>query len=363
MCALAAHMDGGGTRSDVFGAAEPSISFDGGTFGWSLRRMDGSAIMNTDEPIVVRAKAEHGPARYGMQAIFPPSGVPYDVLDTGMYVAGELRFSTASNFTSDKVVGTITEAFATSAAINAPVESVGEINGSLYAGTTSPGVDARQMPDPTLINYYVALGERINVGSLPTTLGTPALKQALLSPTSNPYGSTNEFGIYIIDCAGGNLIVEEIRIVGTLVLLNSTGTTIIGRNTLIEPAYSWMPSLLVQGNTSYMGTNAGPSEVTLGINLNPAHTPSGMEWDAAADDTYEGAIKGVSYVTGNAYFALPRQNIRGTMIIGGDARVYGGVTVNIEYDANVATLPPYGFFEDNGGLAIDPSTVTWGVPF
>lgn len=363
MCALAAHMDGGGTRSDVFGAAEPSISFDGGTFGWSLRRMDGSAIMNTDEPIVVRAKAEHGPARYGMQAIFPPSGVPYDVLDTGLYVAGGLQLSTSTNLVSDKVVGAITEVNASAATIDAPVESPGEINGSTYLGTTTVGVAERSMPDPSLIDYYVALGERINLGSLPTTLGTPSLKQVLLSPASNPYGNTNEFGIYIIDCAWNNLLIQEIRVVGTLVLLNSTSSTLIARNTLIEPAYSWMPSLLVQGDVTFGSTNSGPSEVSLGINLNPAHTPSGMDWDTTADDTYPGGIEGVSYVTGDAVFSLLRQNFRGTLIVGRDARILLGSTVDITYDPNVATLPPYGFFEDNGGLAIDPSTVTWGVPF
>lgn len=362
LCAVAIHIDNGGTRHNIFGSAEPSINFDGGTFGWSLRNMDSTAVDNSDQPILLRTKAQHGPARYAMQAVLAPSGVPYDVLDTGMYVAGDLRFGSASIGISDKVIGSMTEVSATVATVNAPVESAGAINGALYTGTTSAQANARQMPDPTLIDYYVALGERINIGGLPATLGTPALKQALLSPTSNPFGSTNEFGIYIVDCAGGNLQVEDIRIVGTLVLLNSTGSTIIGRNTLIEPAYSWMPSLLVQGNTSFMGTNTGPSEIAMGINLNPAHTPSGFDWDATDDDTYLGGIEGVSYVSGNVNFALPRQNIRGTMIIGGDARVYTGVTVNISYDPSVATLPPYGFFEDTGGLAIDPSTVVWSTP-
>lgn len=363
LCAVAVHIDNGGTRHDVFGAAEPSVTFGGGTFGWSMRNLDGTAVDNSDQPILLRTKAEHGPARYAMQAILAPSGVPYDVLDTGMYVAGGLQFSTAANLTSDKVVGAITEVNASAATIDAPVESPGEINGSTYLGTTTVGVAERIMPDPSLIDYYVALGERINLGSLPTTLGTPSLKQVLLSPASNPYGNTNEFGIYIIDCAWNNVLIQEVRVVGTLVLLNSTSSTLIARNTLIEPAYSWMPSLLVQGDVTFGSTNSGPSEISLGINLNPAHTPSGMDWDATADDTYLGGIEGVSYVTGDAVFSLLRQNIRGTLIIGRDVRILTGSTVNITYDPSVATLPPYGFFEDTGGLAIDPSTVVWSTPF
>lgn len=362
-CAIATHLDNGGTRHTIFGAAEPSVTFGGGTFGWSLRKMDGTAVDNSDQPVLLRAKSEHGPARYAMQAILAPSGVPYDVLDTGLYVSGELRLNTTGALTSDKVVGSITEVFATTAVIDAPVESAGSVHGALYLGTTSPNVAARRMPDPSLIDYYVALGERINLGSLPTTAGAPTLERVLLSPSSNPFGNTNELGIYIIDCAGGNLVVRNLRVAGTLVLLNATGTAVMGQKALLQPAYDWMPSLLVQGNLTFQGTILGPSEADLGVNLNPPHTPFGFQYDADLADDYAARITGVSYISGDAAFTLPRQNIAGTMIVGGTARIYAGVIVDITYDPSVATMPPYGFFEDTGGLAIDPSTVVWSTPF
>lgn len=362
-CAIAAHLDGGGTRGDIFGAAEPSINMDGGTFGWSMRRMDGSAIMNTDEPIVLRAKAEHGPARYAMQAILPPSGVPYDVLDTGMYAGGTINLSALSNLTSDKVVGAIGDVSAVTSTVTAPVESAGTISGVLYLDTTSSGVAQRRMPDPSLINYYAALGEHINVGSLPTPTGAPTLQRILLSPSSNPFGSTNEHGIYILDCAGGNIVIRNLRVVGTLVLLNATGTVAIGNRVLLQPAHDWMPSLLVQGDITFQGNITNLNEAELGINLNPSHTPFGFQTDSDTSDDYVSRITGVSYASGNATFSLVRQRFAGTFIAGGDIRIQGAVSVDINYDPNVATIPPYGFFEDNGGLAIDPSSVTWGVPF
>lgn len=362
-CAIAAHLDNGGRRHDIFGAAEPSVSFDGGTFGWSMRRMDGSAIMNTDEPIVLRAKAEHGPARYAMQAILPPSGVPYDVLDTGMYAGGTINLSAVSNLTSDKVVGAIGNVSAITSTVTAPVESAGSVSGVVYLDTTSSRVAQRRMPDPSLIDYYVALGERINIGSLPTPTGAPTLQRVLLSPTSNPFGSTNEHGIYILDCAGGNLVVRNLRVVGTLVLLNATGTVVIGNRVLLQPAHDWMPSLLVQGNLTFQGNITSLSESDLGVNLNPSHTPFGFQTDSDTSDDYVSRITGVSYASGNATFSLVRQRFAGTFIAGGDIRIQSAVSVDINYDPSVATLPPYGFFEDNGGLAIDPSTVTWQTPF
>ncbi len=366
MCAIAAHLDNGGTRTDLFGSAEPSISMGGGTFGWSMRRLDGSSMSNSDEPIVVRAKAQHGDARYGLHAVLAPSGVPFDTLDTGMYAGGEISLGTLASLTSDKIVGSIGDiTLGLTATGNAPLESAGSIGGLgavTYVGSKTNGATERRIPDSALIDYYVTLGERISLGSLPLTSGAPTLERVLLSPSSNPYGSTNELGIYIIDCAGGNFVARSIRVVGTLVLLNATGMVSVGGNTLLEPAYDWMPSLLVQGNLIILSNNTGPSEASIGLNLNPPHTPYQYSSDSAIDDVYPGTIRGVSYASGDVTFVGTRQNFAGTLISGRNIRIQGGVTVAITYDPGVATLPPYGFFDDAGGLAIDPSTIAWRLP-
>ena len=45
------------------------------------------------------------------------------------------------------------------------------------------------------------------------------MDRVLLSPTSNPYGTPNASGIYIINCNNQNVTIGPCRIVGTLVLL------------------------------------------------------------------------------------------------------------------------------------------------
>ncbi|MFI4916073.1 MAG: hypothetical protein ACIAS6_06140 [Phycisphaerales bacterium JB060] len=366
--AVAAHVDGGGTRADIFGAANPSMPLDGGDFGWSLRRMDGTAIGNTDEPIVVRAWGRHGQARYGLRATFPPSGVPYDVLDTCMYVGGTLSIGLLANLTGDKVIGAATEInVGLTATGTAPLESPGQVTGAgalTYGGATSSNAPERRLPDASLLNYYIALGERISLASLPYSGSVYMLEDVLLSPASNPFGNTNELGIYIIDLQGSErLQIRNTRSVGTLVLINTeSNNVIIGSNTLMQPAFEWMPSLLVRGGVTFMGTASGPDESVLGINLNPPSTPYDLQSDEDLDDAYPGRIQGVSYITGDTTFALPRQHIRGTMIIGGNATVRTSVAINVSYDPSVATLPPFGFFDDQGGLAIDPASITWTLP-
>ena len=363
LCAISAHLNGGGTRSTIFGSASPSVTMGNGTFEWSLARMDGSALGNTDEPIVVRAKAQHGQARYALQGTLVPSGTPFDVLDTGMYAGDTITFAALSGLTSDKIVGAGNDIAATTAAVTGPVEAVDRITGARYTGTTTSGAEARRMPDVTLIDHYLSLGQRIPLTSLPTSGSSYVLESLLLSPSSNPFGATNEYGIYIIDVGSGSLLVRNVRVSGTLVLLDTlSDKVIIGAGTLIQPAFDWMPSLLVRGGVTFMGTNAGPSDSSIGVNLNPPHTPYLYASDLDTSDDYPGRIEGVSYISGSAIFALPRQNILGTMIVGDDVSVYASAIVNITYDAKYATLPPVGFFEDNGGLALDPTSIAWRLP-
>ncbi|MEQ8318348.1 MAG: hypothetical protein RIE77_04845 [Phycisphaerales bacterium] len=363
--ALSAHFDDGQTRASLESSFTKSITLSDGQLEWSLTEIDGSPLDNADGPIVVRGKATYGQAVHIVEGILPPSGDPYDVLATGLYAGGELRMGANSTLTSDAVVGAIGDVHGSSSNINTDVESAGSISGSHYSMSTTEDAPARRMPEDTLFDYYAALGDTINVDLLPTFLGSPVIQNVLLSPNSNPYGDTNELGIYVLDCSGGRrFVLQNVRIRGTLVLLDSDeANVIIGAGVFMKPAYDWMPTLLVRGGVTFMGTNTGPNESILGVNLNPPHTPYQFEGDADTADAYPARIEGVSYASGNVTFALARQNFKGTMIVGGDARINGFVPVNITYDPGVAHLPPYGFFDDTDGeLALDPSTIVWELP-
>ncbi len=363
--ALSAHLDSGDTRADLTSSFSKMGSLSDGQLEWTLSELDGSALDNVDGPIVLRAKASNGQATHIIRGILPPSGDPYDTLATAMYVGGELSTGTAASITADKTVGAIGDVTATGSTINAPVESSGTVSGAVFAGSTTSGADARTMPDDTLFDYYLALGEYIDIDLLPSSAGYQAIEDVLLSPSSNPYGNVNEFGIYIIDCsAARRLIVRRTRIVGTLVILDSAmDDVIIGSETLIEPAFGWMPSLLIRGGATFMGTTLGPSESTSDVDFNPSHTPYDFGFDDDKLDVYPGRIEGLAYVSGNVTFSLPGQNFLGTIIIGGNARVSLSTPVNITYDPDVAHLPPYGFFDDTDReLALDPSTIVWELP-
>jgi hypothetical protein len=71
------------------------------------------------------------------------------------------------------------------------------------------------------------------------------LYRRVLNPNSNPFGSPNADGIYVIDCGNASLVIERCRIQGTLVILNPGPNSAIEGPINWEPARAGYPSLLV----------------------------------------------------------------------------------------------------------------------
>ncbi len=360
MGAITARFASGDDRHDLTSTFRKTVSLNDGRFAWRIGEVNGAAINNVDGPFLLQADGERGSADRRLEALLAPSGLPMTILDTAMYAGRHVSVSSAAFLNADHVVGAKDNFSAAAGSINADVEAGGSVSGTVYLGTTTSGADRHDLPNkPDVLNYYQGLGSTINFDAIGYDGGARTLQNVLLSPTSNPFGPTNPLGVYVIDLRGERFVVRNIRIEGTLVLLNSNAETMIGANVFMRPAYSWLPSLVVDGDVIFAGNGFGPNEATIGVNLNPTGTPYDFEHDDALDDVYPGRIEGVVYATHDIQFVLLSQSFRGTVIADHDIIIRTGATVNITYDPGVAQLPPFGFFDDQGGLALDPSTVNW----
>ena len=142
------------------------------------------------------------------------------------------------------------------AVVNADVEVVstttpiGTIN-----GTITTDIDPKETPDVSLLSDYAARGALIKFDALPVTdEGHPTggyyriMSDAVLSPASNPFGAeTNANGIYVVDCQGYDLRIENMRISGTLVILNSGLWSEVSGAVHWKPAQANLPALLANG--------------------------------------------------------------------------------------------------------------------
>lgn len=102
-------------------------------------------------------------------------------------------------------------------------------------------------------------------------------KNKIFSPTSNPFGAPNPFGVYIISPASGDVRINSCRIVGTLVYPNAKDRKLVIKGgILMEAATPVQPVLIVLGNTKtkieFDGKNE-LSEAAQAVNFNPPGLP------------------------------------------------------------------------------------------
>jgi hypothetical protein len=225
-------------------------------------------------------------------------------------------------------------------------------------GVIISGAPARTFPDPAhVFDYYKTNGTNVSYGS---TGGSISWK--LLSPTvTSMGGGTNAQGIYVIDCGGSAFTISNSRIVGTLVLLNTSGLTISGQISM-EPAVKGYPCLLVQGNLTWSTTSAALSEAgPPATNFNPAGVPypynygaGGGSSNATTGDSFPSQINGLVYCTGNlSTNNQPVQN-KGVLIAGGSWS-NGASNFVLTWDPYYTMYPPPGFYTS----VWTPNAGTW----
>ena len=170
------------------------------------------------------------------------------------------------------------------------------------------------------------------------------IDQALLSPTSNPFGETNPDGIYILDMNGKRVVIRNTRICGTLVLIDPDTTSEIGDGCpiVMSPANAALPALIVADASVYINpSDRGLSESALDLNLNPpgtAHKTIGS--DDELDDVFASGIDGLIYSTDNILFRNAN-TINGCVISAKDVNIKGRLSMT--YDSQYYRNPPPGF--------------------
>ena len=128
------------------------------------------------------------------------------------------------------------------------------------------------------------------------------LENFVLSPNSNPFGSTNASGVYLIDCGGRDITIRNGRIAGTLIIKNPGNGSVIEGSMVWDVANPPYPALIVDGSMKIQLSTMPIAEAEEGINLNPVGTPYlfiGGDQDAVATDAFPSEIRGLVYTSGN----------------------------------------------------------------
>ena len=291
-------------------------------------------------------------ARYKLQVTLAPQLNSLSCLEVGLHVGKDVIFKIGT-IQSDQTISANNSIDGTDATGNADLQAVVSVIPGGIVGTQTTGITPRDTPDPAMVfDYYTTNGTYIDIGTLGTSGGDPALQIKTLSPATNPYGTglTNAEGIYVIDCAGLTIKIQNCRIVGTLVLLNPGEDSMVSSAVNWEPAIPNYPALLVQGDIALQFQSGSTLDegTPLDFNFNAPGTPypyPGGDEDKLLDDSYPTIIKGLVYMSGKLT-TLNNPSFDGVVVVGNTASVQGNI--DLTYQPTYFDTPPPGFIKVSG---------------
>jgi len=146
------------------------------------------------------------------------------------------------------------------------------------------------------------------------------ISNRILSPTSNPFGpSLNAEGIYVIDCGGQAIFIDDSTVLGTLVLLNPASNSKITGPINWQAAVPNYPVLMVSGGMQIKGRAVAA----------PAPTNS---------------MNGLIYTTGSLLHIGKGLAFTGAVVSGGTF-LQDALSVGYTYNSVYSDDPPPGFDE------------------
>lgn len=311
-----------------------------GEFKYALLDADADLTDDAADKVTIRSVGRSGGAVSVAVVTFAPDGGGFDCLASAVHSGDDVYVGMLLNSAVINGEGTLTAADE----INVDPLSAVYLDSDQY--------EYRDMPDPTdVFEYYLANGTFIDIDAI----NSHRIEECVLSAGVNPYGGElNPLGIYVIDCEGQSLEIEDARINATLVVLNAAGGVRLENQLHWTPAVSSLPALMVQGNVeSRWNSSYTLSESTLGVNFNPVGAPDadGVS-DSDLSDSYEGVIRGLVYVTGELS-QTEAARIEGCLLTGGDLRVDG--SLHVTHDDAYLVDPPPGF-ADGASMSVVPGS-------
>lgn len=269
--------------------------------------------------IRIAASANVSGARQSVAAEFVPVAVPLPVLRNAIWSQGVM--SLKGTLFADATIGSNTSAIASTASVYAAVRAP-SVSGTTYLNTTGT-VSAAAMPGTASIDMWAAAATPISYASISGQI----MQKIVLSGANNPYGpSVNYGGLYVIDCAGRNIIIQNCRINATLILLNTGSGSNINSTVLMEPYLRSYPTLLVKGPMTISMSSSDLTETGCNINLNPGTAPYRGVSDSDLTDSYPSEIYGLTYVSGDLTIDS-NSTFEGVVLAGGTLTASDKVTV------------------------------------
>jgi hypothetical protein len=211
------------------------------------------------------------------------------------------------------------------------------LRGDLVAASVS-------LPTYDVLARYRSEGTRILIASLPQSGGERLIQDIVLSPTINPYGTTDAAGIYWIDASGEKVRIANCRLDATLVISDANEVLLSGG---LAWSYPRTPDaiLVCDSKITIENLESTLSEPDRNSNFNPLGSPyRDTLTNGTTFDTYPTELRGLVYTTKDILIKPLVGNgilpVTGSLL-GDKIQIEGAVSVQ-QLDEWIDT-PPIGF--------------------
>lgn len=327
------------------GSSNRSMRIDSAEVEVTVSDPDGDLPSSSLDPVVISATATTTNAKRTVRVTTLPAIHPLGCMSFALASSGSVSFGALSTVNADVNLYSTAGFSAILANVNSNVYTSGSISGGSFRSTQLTGHPTQSFPSASVITDYASRATKITLSSLPSVLGTRSLTRTLLSPTANPFGNPDPLGRYVIDCANSNINIADLRVVGTLILLNPGSGSSISGSVNFEPANPGQPVLLVDKDFTINLSSSSLSEnplLSTKYNYNPTGTPypylTGAA-DADQADTYPSQINGLIFIRGD--LTIQGTSRLGQVIVSGRTSISGTLTLN---PSTAEGTTPQGFY-------------------
>ena len=324
-----------------------------GRFSWAIKdEVDGNLGNDYLQSFRVYGIGKVGAVTRVYSVQVGPSGSPLDVLRTAVHssVSVSLTGKTMNNYGPISSNGQVKLSGTVYGAVEAASTS-GSASGATAVTAPSP---AKTMPSATIFDALAADATEIDYD----TIGSK-LDKVLLSPTSNPWGTPNAKGLYLVTVPSNKKFqITKSRIVGTL-LVRGAKTVDVNGPVVWETGPTRGPLLVVSSpgcDVKITGFDTWLDEADVGLNLNPPATPFELASNAVATDHFPPQYCGIIHCmvgSGGTLELADNVHISGTVIA--DCPVTTKTMATLLQDASIYASPPFGYAKGDALSAVGGS--------
>jgi len=264
----------------------------------------------------------------------PPTPIP--ALRKSIVAENELKIHGGKLLEAIDAPSTSNDRIRNDGAIVADIEADRYSGSGTHSGDVQiPSTDER-IPPLTDLEIYFARATELT--------GVTQLQGVVLSKNSNPFGSPNPEGIYMMRASSSDIDISETRILGTLLVLAAGRKVTISDSALLQPASPGMPTLIVDGDLiidlDSEDLDGRLSEQESGVNFNPPGTPFQGLVDNDTNDVYTSVLHGLIHATGDVRLK-DTARIEGVLLGGDVIDIEGDIRIN--HDPSLVAEPPPGY--------------------